>query len=187
MSGQIWTLGIIFSSLRYCSASTWPPLHRTSSLLTTHHIGRHTDDDDQEQGPTNTERKDWNRDKTRRRRRRRRRNECPHGQLLVEYPIINFFSFLIFSKIFFCNFVLYIFLSPLLILFFLPWVQVDEQCTMQVTDDGGARWDTDTDRLKCMSSLLSPSPLPPPLYPLRVFTTLFYLSNFHSLLLFFLF
>ena len=49
-----------------------PPPYLTSSLLTTHHIGRHTDDNDQQQGPMNAEREDWNRD------RRRRRNECPH-------------------------------------------------------------------------------------------------------------
>ena len=51
-----------------------PPPHRTSSLLITHHIGRHTNDDNQQRGPRNAERKDWNRE----RRRRRRRKECPH-------------------------------------------------------------------------------------------------------------
>ena len=49
-------------------------------------------------------------------------------------------------------------------------------------DDGGARWDTDTDRLKCMSllssSLLVLSDL------LWISTILFYLSKSHSLLLF---
>ena len=49
----------------------------------------------------------------------KKKNMWMLGQLLVLYPIINFFSFLIFSFILFCDYVFfYIFLSPLFILFF---------------------------------------------------------------------
>ena len=90
-----------------------PPPRRTSSLLITHHIGRHTNDDNQQRGPMNTNRKDWNRD-------RRRRNECPHvdawstaGSVSFNKDISSLFWYLVlFCFVIFLFFFLFFYYLP---------------------------------------------------------------------------
>ena len=102
----------LFSLLSGIVPASTSSISTTASLLTTHHIGRHTNDDNQQRGPMNTKRKDWNRD-------RRRRNECPHvdawstaGSVSYDKDISSLFWYLVL----FC-FVIFLFFVCFLLLF----------------------------------------------------------------------